>query len=381
MPDEENKNPEAETPVESETTAVAEEKQITTPNNTAPVAPEAAATSQATEATAPANAPAPSTAGTLVLQWLTYAFWGWLILGQIWLMTVITVNAILNEPVSGMIPYAIAASVVLLPLAYFTDRFYSKKDSVKKTGGEAVIMIVHAVIFAILGILALILAVFTSINLALSLGTSGSTDSQLTVLIVSGFAALSYVGAFLRTLNPFHSTKPNRIYSIAMLGLTVLLLMLAFIGPLMKDIATREDRLIEDNLSSVEASVSSYIQDNNKLPDSLKDLSLSNPGATQLVDKGLVEYKKDGSVKTQNLLYGSTTIEHRYQLCVNYKEASSSRDGYSYPSSYQAKRNQYESYVNTSYHGAGKECYKLQATVSDSDYVNKPNADVQIEKL
>lgn len=343
MPDEEKKNPEVETTteeVQTETTTV-EQKPEATP-----------------------AAPTQASAGSLVLQWLTYAFWGWLIIALIWLVTVVLVNAILDEDVAGAVPYAVAASLVLLPLAFFTDRAYSKREPLKKANGEAVIMVIHAVIFAISGILSLIFAVFTSINLVITTSGSSQTDTQLVALLVSGFATLAFAAAFLRTLNPFHSSKPNRIYRLSMVGVTALLLIFAIAGPIAQSIATRNDRLIERNLSSVESAISSYIQDNNKLPDNLNEIEIQNDDAAGLVKDGLVEYKKEESITTRNTR-AYTTTEYRYQLCVEYSRESKNRN--TYPMAYEINKKEYQSYLSTSNHGKGEECYKLQTTTTENN--------------
>lgn len=308
-----------------------------------------------------ATAQHPASAGELVLQWLTYAFWGWLILGLIWLLYVVLANTILDQSVTSVVPYAIAASVVLLPLAFVTDRFYLKREPLKKVGGTAIIMVIHAVLFAVLGIIALIVTVFTAINFTITVTGASDADAKLVSLLVTSFATLLYTAAFLRTLNPFKSKKPLHIYSIAMLSLTVVLLIAAIAGPLAKGFATRNDRLIEQHLSSVETSISTYAQDNGELPDTLDDVIPNSPEAEQLITEGLVEYKKEGSVTTQQDALNGSTIEHRYQLCVEYKEAAK-YDG-NYSTSYRVGKKEYTSYVSTSYHGAGKECYKLKAVV------------------
>lgn len=356
MPDEEKQE---DKPVEVTSEPTAEPKVVETPEE--PKTPE-------TTTPAAVVAPTHSSAGSLVLQWLTYAFWGWLILALIWLVTIVLVNAILDEPVTGMVPYAIAASLVLLPLAFFTDRFYAKQEPVKKIGGEAVIMVIHAVLFAILGIIALIVTVFTALSFTINITGASESDSQLVALLITGFTTLLYAAAFLRTLNPFQNKKPVRIFRLSMLGLTILLLVLALVGPLAKGFATRNDRLIEQNLSYVESSISSYIQDNEKLPDSLNDVKPTSEEAEQLIKDNLVTYKKDPAVTKENLLKTSTTTEHRYQLCVVYAEASKNSDRY--PMSYQINKKEYATYLSTSNHGKGEVCYKLQTTTTkdkDSD--------------
>ena len=289
--------------------------------------------------------------GTLVLQWLTYAFWGWLILALIWLAAVVLSNFILDEPVSEMIPYAIAASFVLLPLAFVTDLFYRKHEPLKKSGGAAIIMIVHAVIFALLGIVSLIVTVFTALNLAIE---SGGTDGRIVAISTLAFATVLYATAFLRTINPFKNNKPLLIYGLSMIALTILLLIAAIVGPLAKSVATRNDRLIEQNISYVESAISNYVSENKELPNSLDDLQINNRDASVLVENGLIEYKQYPSV-TKTTITGTST-EHRYQLCVEYSHEKT--DSYY---DHQPEE-EYGTYISTSSHDAGKECYKLQAT-------------------
>lgn len=295
--------------------------------------------------------PAHNSAGILVLQWLTYAFWGWLILGLIWLMGVVLANALLEESTTDMIPYAIAASVVLLPLAFVTDLFYRKHEPLKKVGGAAIIMVVHTVLFALLGIVTLIVAIFTTLSMAI---TTNRIEDQLVAIFTTGFATILYASAFLRTLNPFKNTKPLFIYSLVMVGLTVILLGFATFGPFAKSLATRNDRLIEQNLSSLVNDIRLYTKDNDQLPASLEDINASGE-TQQLIDKNLVEYKKEATVKPAKVSGLST--EYRYQLCVDYTASHGSR----YTSRNQSDE-EYTEYISGSSHDAGETCYKLQVT-------------------
>lgn len=303
---------------------------------------------------------APSSAGVIVLQWLTYAFWGWLILGLLWLMSVILINAILGESVNEAVPYAIAATIVLLPLAFFCDLFYRKHEPAKKVGAATVIMVVHAVLFALLGIGSLIVAAFTGINALINIGEP--INNQMVVLLVALFATLLYVGAFVRTLSPFKSKKPTLVYGLIMASLTVILLIFAIVGPVVTSLASRGDRLIEQALPSVQTSVDNYITKNKKLPSSLSDVTFSNADATNLVKDGKVEYKpldKATAVTLNDLTNKSTT--YRYQLCVDYKAEKNS--GYSYSGSASDNSDGYSTYISTYSHGAGNTCYKMQQTV------------------
>ncbi len=287
--------------------------------------------------------------GVVVLQWLTYAFWGWLILGLIWLMSVILINAILGDPVDSAVPYAIAATIVLLPLAFVGDFFYRKHEPTKKEGAAMVIMVIHAVIFALLGIGSLVVGVFMGINMAINV--SRATDEQTVALLVAFFAAVLYAGAFLRTLNPTKAKTATRIYGVSMLVLTVGLLIAAFVGPLAKSAETRYDRLIEENLQSVQMSVDAYISSNDQLPTSLSDVSFSRD-AQLLVDDNRVEYTPvDGNVTTE--LGGKA---FHYELCVEYQQQRNKDEVHN-----QINKNEFTSdYLDTYAHDAGRTCYKRE---------------------
>src|SRR5690606_4433214 len=128
--------------------------------------------------------------------------------------------------------------------------------------------------------------VFMGINMAINV--SRATDEQTVALLVAFFAAVLYAGAFLRTLNPTKAKTATRIYGVSMLVLTIGLLIAAFVGPLAKSAETRYDRLIEENLQSVQMSVDAYISSNDQLPKSLSDVSFSRD-AQLLVDDNRVE--------------------------------------------------------------------------------------------
>lgn len=310
--------------------------------------------------------PQSSSAGIVVLQWLTYAFWGWLILGLIWLMSVILINAIVGTSVNEIVPYAIAASIVLLPLAFVSDLFYRKYEPVKKTGASMVIMVIHAVLFALLGIGSLIIAVFTTLNMAINI--DGNVDAQLVTALVAGFATLLYAAAFVRTLSPFKNKRVTLLYGFVMLAITILLLIFAVVGPVIKSLSTRDDRRIETSLPSLQTSIEDYITDNNKLPASLNDITINDDTARKLVEENKVKYVSEGKTTKQIGTYARDSF--RYQLCVDYKGPSNSRYGGNsgYGSSYVDNGGGYKTYLSTYAHKAGKVCYKLERVTPAAEY-------------
>src|SRR5665811_53782 len=69
---------------------------------------------------------------TIIIQWLTYAFWGWTVL-ILSILTYLVFAQLLNSTSSSSADYyVISAAIVLLPISFVTDFFYSKKEPKKK---------------------------------------------------------------------------------------------------------------------------------------------------------------------------------------------------------------------------------------------------------
>src|SRR5688500_1343962 len=107
-------------------------------------------------------------------------------------------------------PFGIAALLVLLPLSIVCDHYYAKREAVKKTGPAALVMIIHAVLFALLGIGSIIAFVFT---LVMMFTSAEAEDSHFVALISSIIIAILYGAAFVRTLNPLPYKKFVKLYT------------------------------------------------------------------------------------------------------------------------------------------------------------------------
>lgn len=312
---------------------------------------------------------APSGPGLIILQWLTYAFWGWLIVGLIWLIALIILNALSSDSssVTGMLPYAIAGTVVILPIAFICDLVYRSKEPKKKTGASTVIMVIHAVLYALLGIAALITAVFTLVNLSINI--ESDTTPQIVTASTAGAAALLYALTFLRVVQPLKKSI-SLPYNLTMGSITLLLLAFAIIGPVMSSFATRNDRLIENNIDTVQSSVNRYIRQNNKIPASIDEVTITNAVAKKLIADKKIDYVP-GDMKhefrTDN--GNARLITYRYQLCANYDHAKNSKNNASLYYENDLDADGYSSYIQTYSHDAGRVCYKL--SVEDSSRIDR----------
>ncbi len=304
------------------------------------------------------NRPTP---GIIVLQWLTYAFWGWTLLALSALTFMVIFN-LLNKTDSGFSSlYALAAIVVLLPISLACDHFYQKHETKKKQGASMVVMVIHAVIFALFAIGALIASLFSAVQLLMTSAGTDTTSSFVAMIISLLIITVLYSLTFFRTLNPLKSDlNVARIFNITMLSIAGLFTILAFVGPFAQTLQTKQDRFINDNLTYVENGIDSYVAENNKLPESLRDITVKNNDAERLIEQNLVTYKQDSLELETGYL--------RYQLCVTYVNQDTQRS-YSYD---RYKTEGYQTYLSTSGHAAGDVCYKLKVmNYNDGVSVNK----------
>lgn len=321
-----------------------------------------------------------SSAGIVVLQWLTYGFWGWAILALGILVSAIFANVLVGEDTSQTTIYALAAILVLLPIAYVCDYFYSKNEPTKKTGAAMFVMVIHAILFAFIGIGTLIAAVFSTVQII----TNANDPSLYKVVLYSSMImTFVYIAVFLRTINPAQFNFIPRLYKLIMLVFSIIVIIGAIMGPIAYSQQTKNDRLIENYLNDVSDAVNSYTRKNGKLPDSLNEVTFKGD-AKILIDKKLVVYKpntiKSKITKSGTRLYS----DNYYQLCVKFVKQSpnynqSSNSDYQYDdASYDSDEgltnksvgysNNSDTYSYTSSpsgvysHPAGEKCYNVRTS-------------------
>ncbi len=336
---------------------------------------------QAATPAEPVAAAAKTNPGLLVLQWLVYAFWGWSALATSWL-AVMAISFLFDADKAGhmfdvTIAYALAATVVLYLIALVSDIFYLKHEPAQKTGGTMVIMIIHAVIFALFGIGWLIAAVFGGVQLLI--GDSDELNGTLAFITTALLMTVVYGATLLRTLRPAGRTLIPRIYWIAMTVLVVALVVVASVGPAARVRLAKADEQIEQGLPNISSAISSYTAENDKLPASLDDIKSELRGdALEIVDAGKVRYtpkekltssasarelaRDDNSnVRVPPISQDEDPVYH-YELCATYATESEYYDeDRPYPA---IGRVGYETTPDTYNHPAGEVCYDLQTGYS-----------------
>lgn len=323
--------------------------------------------------------------GMMVLQWLTYAFWGWTVLSLSGLILLV-VNQLISKMngdsggsseywFGGGIAYLLAAVLVLFVIALICDVFYSRAEKRHARGtGTNVIMIIHAVIFALFGIGALIMSVFGIVSLLIgdSSDTSGVTSTVISGAIIAGLYGMT----LLRTLRPRWIKGVARMYWLGMTVAIIIAVTLGVMGPAATARLQRQDAAIEQGLPGIAEAINDYASENSKLPASLRDVesTISNSGydddAKELLAKNLVRYTPgeritgsdtvdmfiNGSNRSQ--LGGTVATAYTYELCVTYK-TSDEYDSYD-SNPYVPEGQKYPTSVETYGHKAGEVCYDLQ---------------------
>jgi len=295
--------------------------------------------------------------GIIAWQWVTYAFWGWLVFATALLASNVLSHFLVSNSDDSFAPYGIAAVLVLLPAAIICDILYSKHEPVKKTGGASIIMIVHAVIFTLISIGAFISIAVSIVQLLVS---SSDIDTILVSIYTSLIVTALYLLVTIRIINPKIIGWFKNTFLATMAVVVGLTTILGITGPLSSVISTKDDRLIDDNLALVQQAIDSYASSKNKLPEVLTDVKLSGKAKT-IANRGLVRYvansKEPKVINSNDETLSSYTIRY-YQLCVSYQQERQPYDGF------EALRTDedadgYSNYLMTDNHPAGEYCYKV----------------------
>lgn len=140
-------------------------------------------------------------AGVFILQWVTYALWGWTLLVLSWVIFALVLSMLNESRIGEFILYPISALVILLPASVVADSFYSTKEPKTKKGGALAIMVIHVVIYVLFMIGFLIAAMLSIVNMAMSV-SSGDSNDALGYLISSLLVSACYAMLIVRTLRP-----------------------------------------------------------------------------------------------------------------------------------------------------------------------------------
>ena len=317
-------------------------------NNT-PVEPTAAQTASIAETTVPEK----TSPGVLILQWLTYAFWGWVILALGFL-----IGADLSffmhtsdSDYASYTPYFFAATIILSIVAFGCELFYRRKEPLAKKGFATALMVIHAVIFAIFGIGSLTIALFILIAHFTSVDASNNSFVGIATMVI---VTCLYATTFLRTIAPRNPKKWSLIQLIVM-SITVLgALIAAVAGPIVSSAISKQDLQVSATLQDIDTAVqtSSSIRE---LPATLHQIATdSSSGMLSDTDRTIIAKR----LVTYDKLSASS-----YRLCGTFttKQTDSAKI-------YQGASTDSPDFGD---HEATKKCWTLHSdSTTDSDSLN-----------
>ncbi len=318
--------------------------------------------------------------GVMVLQWLSYAFWGWFGVAFTWLTGVVTAYFVSGNSVDVVagLAYPLASVIVMGILAAVTDLIYARREPAQKVGGANAIMLIHVVLFVLIAVAAAVTAVFACISMLLNTDPSAGTDAQVIVIWTSVSTILLFALSAVRAL--FGGRKPlfRRIHWIAMAVFAVVIIVLSLVGPVAGVQSTKDDRIIEEGLPSVSNAIRTYVVDNDTLPTTLSQLKKDNAidssaAMDQLIDRGMVRYTPNVKPATQDdyselYNYGYKSGKtYYYRLCVTYAHVKKSSGIYTSDTA-SVSGGGYESYLYVYSHGKGEKCYDMEAPTNGIVY-------------
>lgn len=290
----------------------------------------------------------------VVLQWISYGLWEWTLVAlSVLLSATLTYYLVDTRSAYTFVVYFLAALLCLLPLAFFSDRWYAKSEPEQKHGFAGVVMVLNAVIVFLATIGGLITAVVSTLSVFVNTQTSAATHiTIISSLVVTVLGLL----LFVRILNPPKLQAFCRFFPMVVVAIAALTLIGVFAGPFKMQLNTRNDRFIEANVPAIELSVTNYVNDHRSLPSTLDELDLNssyNADAKELVEKKLLRYTPNSKPQKKEVDLQTTTTIYYYELCMTWQRAKGDQDNLPKKDIYQI----------TERHAAGDQCYELEAQV------------------
>ncbi len=322
-----------------------------------------------------------NTPAVVILQWLTYAFWGWAALAMTILSSIVA-SFVISGQSQGVEPlaYFIGAVVVILPIALVCDLIFSKNERNHKAGVALVIMVIHTVLYALLAVAGLASVVFALISMLLP---TADTTWPVVWLLTSLVATVSYALVLLRIIYPRVGTKLRLLVRTLLVLLALTAVVWAIAGPITQSIVRRDDNYTQAAAFSTTGLISGYAYQEGTLPASLDAVQAyvdegyyvdneSQLAIEQSIANETITYKPNIQKPTED----ATGKTFYYEICVVYQyddpvRQEGSKDFYlDYTTS--SERDSAMPVLNGTSDKAGEHCYELYVTVPDDNGVIEP---------
>lgn len=311
--------------------------------------------------------------GVATSQWLTYVFWAGAAISASILVAIGTSLAV-NGYSSGVSSalYAVIALVITLPIALISDRFYSKKERQRKVGIGLVLMVLHAVIFAIVAVVALATALYTLMQHLLF---DDGMGTLLTIAATSGWLAISFGLIVLRIVRG----DISRIIKLVVVLAIIAVLVWGIAGPVSQAVMRRDDDKAERAMQDLYSMITMQVSTSGVLPDSIKaaidgdvyNSSYMKATVKSAADAGLVTYTPNVEPAETTNEDGYTQTTYYFELCVTYKHDNPSRANWNsmmfaepYSASDSRASSDYANVYSGTSNEAGTHCYQYQTLSS-----------------
>lgn len=330
---------------------------------------------------------------TMVLQWLTYAFWWWFAAAATWLAGSV-VHALIvggkpSEFDSNTLAIPAVTMIVTLVAAVVVDTLYSRYEPIHGGRAARLLQSVHGVIFGVT-ILGIIITIAYN-TFGAAFGASYTLDGRNVALVTALISLVIYGLVMVRVMFPITRSKVRIILMAVMAAIAIALLAFALSGPAAKARDARNDTLLESALPALAEKINQYAKDEKKLPASLDDIdfnedsssysSYNDDKAKDVIKRNLVKYTANTEAKRASSSSYSSTSRYSqsssnvryYKLCVTYKTVKKSSA--SYGSYYDDEDSSSTTTPNTRSHDKGEKCYDLMTTASASSNSSTKNYD------
>ncbi|MEK7153087.1 MAG: hypothetical protein AAB834_04010, partial [Patescibacteria group bacterium] len=258
----------------------------------------------------------------VAVEWICFGLWGWTLLAlSILLSATLTYYFVETAGDYEFAVYVLGAMICLLPFALVAESMYAKREPDQKHGFAGVVMVLNAVVVFLVTVAALITAAVSALSIFVHAHASSGTHVTIISSLVITVLGLMLFG---RIINPPSFKRFSKLFPWLVLLISGITVAAAGAGPFKEQINSRDDRFIEDNLSTLNEAIRGYTNSNQSPPASLDQVGFDRSyeeGAKALVDRDLVAYTPD--TKDSKAADGYTTFY--YRLCVTYKKAKGNK--------------------------------------------------------
>ena len=307
--------------------------------------------------------PTIESAGVITLQWLTYVFWGLASLALVILVSLVVSFYVVEQGITASEPvaYAVAASLIVLPIAFITDLIFSKKEDALKSSASSIARILFSILYALVALGGLVSLVFIGISTLLN----GFMGDEVWEAVATSFTIfLAYLLLLARVARPHLLGSIRYIYRLLVASAIIIVCILAINGPVANAFNTRQDRSIRSSMDLIVNSIRDNVNSGKPLPVSINEAVSSVPQymynksqseyTIDFASRGLITYEPNSRQASTS---GAATTYY-YQICGVFEYETTPGIESAQPIQ-TASSSGYSSYLDFGSIKKGKNCYGI----------------------